>query len=43
MVRAAAETAEKVIKENKDKMDNIVKELIKKETIEKDAFDKIVT
>jgi len=42
-IKEPKKTAEKIIKENKDKMDNIVKELIKKETIEKDAFDKIVT
>lgn len=43
MVRQAAATAEKTILENKDKMDRIVAELLKNETIEKEAFLTLVT
>ncbi len=38
MVRVAAKTAEKVITENKEKMDKIVAKLLKDETIEKNEF-----
>ena len=38
LVLQAAVTAKKVISENKDKMDKIVKELLEKEKIEKDDF-----
>ena len=42
-IKEAKETAKKIIEENKDKIDNIVKALIEKETLEKDEFDKIVS
>ncbi|MBT5337984.1 ATP-dependent metallopeptidase FtsH/Yme1/Tma family protein [Candidatus Falkowbacteria bacterium] len=38
LVLQAAQTAEKVISENKDKMEKIVNELLEKEKIEKDEF-----
>jgi len=38
----ALKTAEKTIKDNKDKMEKIVAVLIDKETIEKDEFNKLL-
>ena len=38
----ALKTAEKTIKDNKDKMEKIVKVLLDKETIEKDEFNKLL-
>lgn len=42
-VKNALKTAEKIISDNKSKMDKIVKELIEKETIEKATFEKLVS
>ncbi|MCD4705845.1 ATP-dependent zinc metalloprotease FtsH [bacterium] len=39
MINNACATAEKIIKENKEKMEEIVKILLKKETIERKEFD----
>lgn len=41
-IHTALDTAMKTIKDNKDKMENIVKVLIEKETIEKEEFEKIL-
>jgi len=38
----AYHTAEKIIKENRDKLDKIAEELVKKETVEKEEFEKLV-
>lgn len=40
-IRGACNLAEKIIKEKKEKLEEIVKILLKKETIEKEEFDKL--
>ncbi len=42
LLKDALETANKVIKENKESVEKIVAELLEKETIEKEEFEKIV-
>lgn len=42
LIKEAVTTAEKVITENKDKLDEIVKRLEEKETIEKEEFNEIM-
>ncbi|MFH0779632.1 MAG: ATP-dependent zinc metalloprotease FtsH [Parcubacteria group bacterium] len=42
LINEAAATAEKVIKENKKKMNDIVKYLLEKETIEQEDFNKLM-
>ncbi|NCF74893.1 MAG: ATP-dependent zinc metalloprotease FtsH [Xanthomonadaceae bacterium] len=41
LINNACATAEKIIKENKEKMEKIVKILLKKETIEREEFDSL--
>jgi cell division protease FtsH len=41
-IAEARETAEKIIKEKKDVLENIVKVLLEKETIEKEEFEEII-
>ncbi len=42
MIEGAIKTAEKLIKENTETMDRLVRELLEKETIEKEEFNKIM-
>ena len=41
-IKEAKETAQKILKDNKDTMEKIVTSLLKKETLEKEDFDKLV-
>jgi cell division protease FtsH len=42
VINAALKTAEEILKKKKSKLEDIVKELLKKETLERDEFEKIV-
>ncbi|MFA6537011.1 MAG: ATP-dependent zinc metalloprotease FtsH [Patescibacteria group bacterium] len=42
LIREAVATAEKIIKENKEKMDKLVATLVEKETIEKQEFNELM-
>ena len=42
-IKTAQKTAQRILKENKEKIEKIVQALLEKETIEKDEFNKLVT
>ena len=41
-IKNAQKTAQRILKENKDKIEKIVQALLEKETLEKDEFNKLV-
>jgi len=43
LIKAAHKKAQKIIKKNKDKLDELAEKLIEKETLEKDEFSKIIS